>query len=174
MPLSRICHLLKDSIDLGRCTERLGWKIIHTKIKYALINKPAKWFTISKGTAHKCLEINIASTERNRHESDFPLEESKHSSKYCILIIYVTNAFDIEFLDLNRRLLRDRYSRSSRSVRTCLLWRSRFWRRPPTRQLSRYSEWACHSRTARCPEDRRAGESCPWRPRNGFLKDKHS
>ncbi len=61
-------------------------------------------------------------------------------------------------------------STNNNSTRTCLLWRSRFWRHPPTRQLSRYSEWACRSRTARCPEGTKAGELCPWRPRNGFLK----
>lgn len=55
-------------------------------------------------------------------------------------------------------------------TRTCLLWRSRSWRHPPTRQLSRCSEWACRSRTARCPEGTMAAGSYPWRPRNGFLK----
>lgn len=55
-------------------------------------------------------------------------------------------------------------------TRTCLLWRSRSWRHPPTRQLSRCSEWAFRSRTARCPEGTTAGGLCPWRPRNDFLK----
>lgn len=64
----------------------------------------------------------------------------------------------------------DHTATNNHPTRTCLLWRSRSWRHPPTRQLSRCSEWAFRSRTARCPEGTKAGELCPWRPRNGFLK----